>query len=152
MMMLDVFSRVVHIATAIVLLGGSSYVLLVLMPELQQREAAERTQWLEKLRSRWQPIVHAGIGLMLLSGFYNYFRAMPLHKGHGLYHALIGTKILLAVVVFFLASVLVGRSARFETMRRDATRWLKIVCLLGLAIVIVSGYLKVSGNIVLPAP
>ena len=63
------------------------------------------------IRARWKKFVHGGIALLILSGAFNYYRAMPLHKGDGLYHGLIGTKIILALVVFFLASALVGRSA-----------------------------------------
>ena len=63
----------------------------------------------------------------LLSGFYNYLAvSVPKHQGDRAYHGLMGTKIILAFIVFFLASVLVGRSARFEPLRRDRKKWLLI--------------------------
>ena len=52
--------------------------------------------------------------LFIVSGFYNFARAIPGHKGDGLYHALLGTKILLALILFAISSALVGRSKAFE--------------------------------------
>ncbi len=52
---------------------------------------------------------------------------MEKHKGDGLYHALVGTKILLALGLFFIASALVGRSAAFESMRASRAKWLKVM-------------------------
>ena len=53
--------------------------------------------------------IHFGILLFIVSGFYNFARAIPGHKGDGLYHALMGTKILLALLLFAISSALVGR-------------------------------------------
>ena len=148
MFAIDVASRIFHVLTAIVLLGGSTFMLLVLLPELKSGESESRNQLVTGLRNRWKKLVHPGILLFLVTGFYNYFRAMPNHKGDGLYHALIGTKIILALGVFFLASALVGRSAAFEGMRKDNAKWLTILCLLGIAIVAISGFVKINSGVV----
>jgi hypothetical protein len=87
--------------------------------------------------------------LLLISGFYNYFKAMPNHKGDGLYHALIGTKIILAFVVFFFASVLVGRSKGTQKFRDNSGKWMAVVLVLSALIVAMSGAAKVRG---IPAP
>lgn len=145
MFAVDVASRIIHVLTAIVLLGGSTFMLLVVLPTLQSSDDATRSKIASGLRGIWKRYVHAGIALFLISGFYNYFKAMPLHKGDGLYHALIGTKIILALAVFFLASALVGRSAAFEGMRTNSSKWLKILCLLGIVIVAMSSFVKIRG-------
>jgi uncharacterized membrane protein len=145
MFAVDVASRLIHVLTAIVLLGGSTFMLLVVLPTLQSSDEATRTKIASGLRGIWKRYVHAGIALFLISGFYNYFKAMPQHKGDGLYHALIGTKIILALAVFFLASALVGRSAAFEGMRTNSSKWLKILCLLGIVIVAMSSFVKIRG-------
>ena len=54
-----------------------------------------------------------------------------------------GTKIILAFIVFFLASVLVGRSARFEPLRRDRKKWLVITIVVAFIIV---AYLELLAN------
>jgi hypothetical protein len=97
--------------------------------------------------STWKKIVHGGIALLLASGALNYYRVIAdrSHKGDGLYHGLLGTKILLALAIFFIASALVGRSASFEPMRQNARKWLAINMVLALVIVAISGFLKVRG-------
>ncbi len=147
MFWIDVISRVLHVTTAIVLLGGTLYVTWVLAPALQQLDSEARAKLVIETRRRWKKFVHAGIALFLITGFYNYFKAMPNHQGDKLYHALIGTKILLAFGLFFLASVLVGRSQRFAGLRDNAAGWSKLVCLVGIIIVALSGFLKVSSGL-----
>jgi hypothetical protein len=65
------------------------------------------------------------------------------HKGDKLYHPLIGTKILLAFVVFFLASALVGRSAGTQKFRDQSGKWMTVVVVLSAVIVAISGFIKV---------
>ncbi|MFO0943842.1 MAG: hypothetical protein U0930_24160 [Pirellulales bacterium] len=146
MFAIDVASRLIHVLTGIMLLGGSLFSLLVLVPTLEAAEGEAKAKLVDAIRNRWKRFVHAGIALFLVSGFYNYFVAMPNHKGDGLYHALIGTKIILALGLFFIASALVGRSAAFEGFRKNSNKWLKIVCLIGIVIVGMSSFLKVRGT------
>ena len=147
---IDVVSRVVHISTAICLIGGSVFIALVLGPRLQALGNPQAlVDVMDSVKGRWKLWVHAGIGLFLVSGFYNYIRAMPLHrvgdKSDGFYHALIGTKILLALAVMVIASGLVGRSKAFQFMR-DSSRMLQVILiLLALVVVSISGFAKVRG-------
>ncbi len=144
MSILDVISRVAHIGTAIMMVGGTIFMLFVLIPATKRLDDASRGELHSAVVSRWKRFVHIGILLFLVSGFYNYVRAIGDHKGDGLYHALVGTKILLALVIFFLASVLVGRSAKFEIMRSNRAKWLLVIVAFAAVIVAISGYLKVS--------
>lgn len=92
---------------------------------------------------RWRRIVQVGILLFLLSGFYNYLTGLGGHRGDKVYHMLLGTKILLAFGVFFLASVLTGRSAAFDRMRANSKTWLAVTIALAAIVVAISGYVKV---------
>ena len=141
--LVDVLSRWTHVGTAIVILGGSVFLRYVLMPSARVLEANQHDQLRDQLMSRWKKFVMIGIALFLVSGFYNYFRAMPVHKGDKLYHPLIGTKILLSLGVFFLASVLVGRSPKFEKMREQRGKWLAVTILLSALVVGMGGAAKV---------
>lgn len=142
---LDVVSRIIHVATAIVLGGGSLYGLAILLPAISAVDVNTRESILAAARRYWARYVHVGILLMLLSGFYNFYRALPLHRGDGLYHGLIGIKIILALIVFFIASALVGRSARFANMRASRGKWLRVIVACVAIIVAISGYLKIRG-------
>ena len=139
-------TRVLHIATAIVLVGGTFFVRFVLLPAASANLPDDLHAKLRgAITATWKKIVHLGIALFIISGGINYYRviAAGTHKGDALYHALLGTKIILALVVFFIASALVGRSAAFEGMRRNPRRWLMVNLLLAGVIVAVSGFLKV---------
>jgi uncharacterized membrane protein len=142
----DVLSRWVHVGTAIVLLGGTFYIRFVLMPAAKQLPDAEHEQLKELVAARWKRFVHAGILLLILTGFYNYFQATPAAAFRKQYHMLVGIKILLAFAVFFVGSALVGRSKAFAGMRQKAPLWMGVILLLGAVIVGISGYLKVGGQ------
>jgi len=141
---IDLISRWAHIGTVIVLIGGSAFMRLALMPAAAELPDDQHQALKEKVFARWRKIVGMGIGLILLSGLYNYVKAIPDHKGQGLYHGLIGTKMILAFVVFFLASALTGRSEKFEPMRQNSRKWIGILLLLAAIIVGISGFAKVA--------
>lgn len=139
-------SRLTHIGTAIVLVGGSCFLRFVLSPAAAQLPDSEHAKLKELVLARWKKFIHGGIALFLLSGFYNYLIVQaPLHKGDKLYHPLIGTKILLALAIFFIASALVGKSKSLEGMRRNSKLWQSVVIVLATLVVGISGYAKVRG-------
>ena len=142
---LDVLSRFLHVAVAIVLVGGTVFMRFILMPAAKPLPEAEHDQLRQRLMARWKRVVHGGIAVLLLSGIFNYMQQRPNHAGDKLYHALLGTKMLLALVVFFIASVLVGRSPTFEKMRQNRAKWMGLVVLLSAVIVGISGFVKVRG-------
>jgi uncharacterized membrane protein len=124
-------SRWLHVATAAVLLGGAVFQWWAVLPALRPLADEQHTQLRERLAGRWRLVIMLGITLLLVTGFYNYLVvSLPKHKGDGLYHGLMGGKILLALAAFFLGSVLSGRSPKFAQMRRDASVWLLVLILI----------------------
>jgi uncharacterized membrane protein len=140
---LNIASRWIHVATAIVVVGGTVFMRFVLLPAAEQLPQAEHDRLRGLVISRWKKFVMGGIALFLLTGFYNYLAvAAPKHHGDKAYHMLMGIKIITAFVVFFLASVLVGRSARFESVRQARKKWLLLLIALAFGIVLISSYLR----------
>ncbi len=152
MEILDSIFRVVHVGTAVVIVGGVVFTRFVLLPAAEQLDDESHSKLRQNVLVRWRRIVHIGIALFLISGFYNYFRAMPQHSGDGLYHALVGTKIILAFVVFFLSSVIIGSSQKFQSIKQNPKKWLGIVILLAALIIGISGFVKVRQSAVAPQP
>ena len=142
---INTVSRIVHIGTAVTLVGGTIFMKFVLHPAASSLSDESHGQLRTAVLSRWKKFVHIGIGLFLLSGFYNFFQAIPKHKGDSLYHALVGTKVLLAFGMFFIASALVGSSKAFEGMRANRPKWMGIIVLLAAVVIAISGYVKVRG-------
>jgi uncharacterized membrane protein len=145
--LIDVLFRWTHVGTAIVLIGGSVFMRFVLMPAAVELPDSEHQALRQRIMQRWKKIVMIGILLLLVSGFFNYIVvAMPAHKGDILYHALMGTKILLAFGAFFLASALTGRSPALEKFRTDSKKWLLVLIALTAAVVAIAGFLKVASG------
>lgn len=138
-LILAVISRWAHVGTAIVLVGGTAFLRLALIPALE----GDSSELVSRIRERWKKVVHAGIALFILSGFYNFWLMIPKHKGDSLYHPLVGIKILLAFVVFFLASALVGSKEGTKKFRDNPKKWTGIMLLLAAIIVGISGFVKV---------
>jgi hypothetical protein len=145
MFWIDVVSRVVHVSTAIVLIGGSAFTLLVLMPAAKKLGEEAHDSLRAAVNGRWKRFIHIGILLFLVSGFYNYFQAIGKHQGDGLYHGLLGIKMLLAFAIFFVASALVGKSPKFKSMRQSRAKWLTFIVAAAAVIVCISGYVKIRG-------
>ena len=142
---LTVLSRWIHVGTAIVLVGGTVYLRYVLMPAAAVLPDDQHEALRERLTARWRKFVMIGIGLLLLSGGYNYLAVgVPGHEGDALYHALMGVKMLLALAIFFLASALAGRAKAFNAIRETRRKWLAVIVALAAVVVGISGYLKVA--------
>ncbi len=144
MFVLDLLARWAHVGAAIVLMGGAIFTRFVLMPAAAELPEEQHVALKERLRVRWSKFVMWGIMALLISGFYNFAMGIPTHKGQPLYHALVGTKMLLGFGAFFLASVLSGRSAKFAPLRANAGKWLGVLILITAIVSGIGGFLKVG--------
>jgi len=136
-------SRWLHIAAAIVAIGGAAFMRFALIPAARATVPDDAHQRLrEALRARWSKVVMACIALLLITGFYNFVvLAMPPKVNPVPYHPIFGLKFLAALGVFFIASALVGRSPGLEKMRSDRAKWLSRLLILAGVIVLLSGVL-----------
>lgn len=140
---LPLLMRWIHIGSAITVVGGTVFMLFVLLPAAKEILNEEHLKLRAAVLKRWKWFVHGGVALFLISGLFNYIVVMaPQHKGDGLYHALMGVKMLLAMSVFGLAEVLVGRSKLADKLRQNASKFLTINLVLATIIVMLSGFLR----------
>jgi uncharacterized membrane protein len=145
-LVLSLVFRWLHIGPAIVLVGGTAFMLFVLLPAAKELPDAEHQKLRAAVLKRWKQFVHVGIGLFLISGFYNYLAIQgPLHKGDGMYHMLMGMKMLMALGVFGIAEIMVGRSKLADKFRQNSSKYLAINLTLAVAILMLSGFLKTRG-------
>jgi uncharacterized membrane protein len=139
--LVEVLSRWIHVGAAIVLLGGSTFIRFILLPEAERLPTEQHDQLRQGILVRWKRFVMAGITLLLVTGFYNYLSRESFPPR---YHMLMGIKILLALGVFFLGSALTGRSAGLAAIRQNARTWLLVLIVLATLVVAIAGYLKVA--------
>ncbi len=140
---LVLIARWLHIAPVIIAVGGAVFIRFVLMPATGAALADDVHAALhEQIIRRWRRFVHACIGLILLSGLYNVVYEIVIIGKPTLYHVLFLPKFLCALGIFFLASVLVGRSPALAGLRSDGRRVMSVVVALAVIIVLVSGYMR----------
>lgn len=137
-------SRWLHLAAAIIAIGGAAFTRFALIPAAAEALADEPHEKLrEALRKRWAKIVHACIAVLLLTGGLNFaLLAIPPRIDPIPYHPIFGVKLLAALTVFFIASALAGKAPGFAGMRKARARWLTILLALAGVIVLLSGVLN----------
>lgn len=151
MPLVEIVSRVVHILCAVTLGGGLFYLCAVQAPALAETDDATRERVGGAARRHWARLVMVTALFLLLSGSYNYYLAIQASRSGAVelakfYHPLMGIKILLALTVIFLASLLSGRSPAAVRARENSQRWLTVASLCVVLIVTIAGVLKIAGH------
>ena len=140
---LAIVLRFLHIAPAVVAGGATIFARIALLPALTSLPEAERARVRDLIDRRWRVVVMVCVTLLLVSGIANFvIYQAPVHKGQSLYHALFGVKFLTAMIVFFLASALSGRSRAFARIRANSRFWVGVAAALVIAIVLISAVLR----------
>lgn len=155
---LGLLFRWLHILAAMTAVGGTIFARFVVLPAHAGLTPQARESLHAEMRRRWSKIVMASIGFLIISGFYNFFMIFQNYgvelKALKWYHPLFGVKFLLAMVVFAIASLLSGRTALADKIRRSARLWMSVNILLAVIIVCISGILRTGhppGNPVIPS-
>jgi len=138
--LLQVISRVLHILSAMILVGGLFYIRTVLAPAGSEAcFAGRRAIW-----ARWAGIATV---LLLASGFYNFIAINNQVKADGktlgsVYHIMFGIKFLLALLLMFIAAMLAGKTEVAERFRGQMGKWLNIGWFAAMAIVVIAAMLR----------
>jgi len=144
MYLLDLVLRWAHILAAITAVGGVIFMRAALHPTVMSLDEATRKQVQQGVRARWAMYVHLAIAFLLVSGLYNFVMTVRQYNLPKYYHPLWGVKFLIALVIFFIAESLVGRSARSDRMRSRTGFWLTVNLSLAVLVVLISGVLKLA--------
>ena len=145
--LLPVLSRWAHVGAAVVLVGGTVFIRFALLPAAKELPEDVHNSLRERVMGTWRKFVGIAILLLLLSGIVNYYFVIQdtdRLAGTKLYHPLIGVKMILAIVVFFLASALSGKAKGLEGLRQKSGFWLGLNLTLAAIIIAIAGYLKVA--------
>lgn len=137
-----VIFRWLHVLAAITAVGGTIFMRMALVPAAAGLPDDARASLMEAVRSRWARWVAGSILFLLVSGLYNLMMNIRSYELEGPYHALFGIKFLLALAIFFIASLLTGRSEAAQRFRQNARKWLTVNMTLAVVLVCISGVLK----------
>jgi uncharacterized membrane protein len=120
----EIIMRLIHIVSAILLVGGMAFLLVSVIPALRPHEPAIRDSVMGLIRKRFMRIMHPAIAGLLISGAYQWM------TNHGRYEeaaqtpliqALLGTKVLIALAAFVIAF-----ASAAGVLRGCPTKWVKI--------------------------
>jgi hypothetical protein len=143
-LILDIVLRWMHIFAAIAAVGGTIFQRVALLPAVAELPQDVRQRLHDTVRTRWARVVHAAILFLLVSGLVNFFGVIRNYDIVPYYHALFGIKFLLAFGIFFIASMLLGRSETARRFQQNARYWLTVNLLLAVVLVGISGVLKTA--------
>ena len=141
---LSYVSRWLHILPAIALVGGTMLMRWVVLPAAAALNDEQRQTLRDQLRGRWARLTMISVTLLLLSGLYNAAMKAINFQLDPLYNGLLGVKILLALAIFYLSSVLAGRSATAERFREKETFWLNLTLTLAVILVCIAGVMRMG--------
>lgn len=137
--------RYMHILGAIALMGGTIFMRFALLPTVVQLDPTTKATIHQHVRSRWSKFVMLAAALLLISGIANLGLAAryEYEKVFGLsYHMVVGIKFILALPIFFVASLLAGRSNLAQKAQANARTWMNFNLALALIMVLIGGALK----------
>ena len=137
---LGLLSRWFHIIPVIILVGGTVFMRLTLVPAANQTSASAELR--EAVRKRWAKLVMLSILFLLVTGLYNAVTKMMGYQVDPIYGILFLVKLVVGFVVFVLSARLAGRSEKAAKFREQETKWLNVLCVLMLALVLIAGYMK----------
>ena len=138
---MSTFMQWVHVMAAVVGLGGMGFLLLILIPSLgvlstEQREALSRA-----VAGRFRWASWSAMTLLVLSGIYNtryYYREVP----WGPAWKFLALKISLSFALFVIVLGITIPFRLFEPLRALRRMWLLVAFILGVAVVLISAYLR----------
>ena len=137
------FSRVCHILGAIILIGGVFYIRTIISPTSTAPGTAPVDQLFGGRRAAWAKWVGIATGLLIFSGFFNFYMIMKQNERMAWsYNMIFGLKFIAAVVVFALAALLAGRTSIAEALRQKWRMWLGVCLAVSILTVALGSVLK----------
>lgn len=106
---LPVVMRYVHVVSAVLAVGGLAFLITCFSPAIRLLEDSLRQSVYKLAHDRFLRVLWIAIGGLTISGVYNWYLNFEAYRKLGpIGNALIGTKVLLAVIMFTLV---IARSA-----------------------------------------
>lgn len=139
--------RYMHILGAIALMGATIFMRFALLPTLKELKPELREEVHQGVRARWAKMVGLASGLLLISGLANMGLAARYDfkvPGDLSYNMLVGVKLILALPIFVLAALLMGKTSLAKKVQANAGTVLNINLILAVILVLIGGWLKFS--------
>ncbi len=136
--------RWLHIGGAIILIGAPFFIRMFLLPALAKEDPARRDAIIESINKPWRKFLGIVILLQITSGVYWLLAVINLPAESPIYQILLTVKLLAALGLFFLLSVLAGRATMFAPFRNEARKWYSACLICGIIIVACAGAMRLT--------
>ncbi len=130
-----------HLMAAILGLGGMGFLLLIFLPSLGVLSPEQREQLSKAVAGRFRWASWSAIMLLVISGLYNirrYYWEDPWDRAW----KLLTLKIALSFALFGIVLALTIPLRLLERVRAQRKKWLIVTFSLGVAVVLISAYLR----------
>jgi uncharacterized membrane protein len=141
----NVLTRWLHVTSAVIGIGALVFLRLVLQPALAAQDPSVRQAVMDRVMPRFKRVIHSSIGLLLLTGVYNFMVVLPkvrVLEYRSLYHPIVGTKILLALILFGVITMALSSSPASGNMQGRRSGWVTLTIVLALVILLLSATLR----------
>jgi uncharacterized membrane protein len=135
--------RWAHILAAVTAAGGIIFWRFVLLPATSKMSDEDRQNVIDATRAPWARLVMIATFALLVTGLYNAVTNIKAYDYPGQpYHVLVMVKLVLAMVFFYLAARMSGRSEAAGRFRERLPFWLNVLLAVVLGLVLTGGYMK----------
>lgn len=140
---MDVFNvvmRILHVLSAVMLVGGLSFFLIGVGPAMRLLDDDLRGQILTLARRSFYKVTHAAISLLLITGAWNWYVNIEAYRAvanRGLLQGILGFKALLGIVI---AVILFGEA--FGVIKGKGTGATKVIVALGVVVIILAAIVR----------
>ena len=149
-LILDLIVRWMHIFGAIMLVGSTIFMRVAYLPAKELSNFEPKPEFAEWLRVAWSRLVMLSSGQLLISGlvaFVLLMKRFDIDKEAfpgSAFQMLFGIKFLIALIVFFLAAALSGRSGLAQRLRQREKFWLTVNMVLAITVVLLAGVMRMA--------
>lgn len=142
---LDVLMQWVHIGSVAIAVGGMFTLRFVGCPAIKSvfpSDEDARKRLMQAIVRRFKIVVHSSITLLLVSGTYLLWTMWPVLKASKAYRHAMETKILLALVIFFLSIMLTATRTQPNFFQKGRDKWLTVNIVLALVVIGIASFLR----------
>ena len=137
---LPLVSRIIHIFSAVALVGGWIFLLVGVLPALRLVEASLTESIIELAARKYYRVTHLACVLLVVTGAYNWYLNLPIYRNEKIKAAinpLIGTKALIGIVIVMIVFL-----SAFKVLPGSPTRWAKVNLVLATVVIILAAVVR----------
>lgn len=138
---MSILMQWIHLAAAVVGVGGIAFLLFLLVPSVGVLSAEQRAALMARVQGRFRWVSWAVILLLIGSGLYN-VRAYYWELAWGRAWLMLTIKIVLALLVFLVSLALTLPLPFLSWFRERRQRWLSVALALAMVVILISAYLR----------